>query len=47
MELPALPKLLENLASDLVALYVGQFLDGEHVAAPQDAPYSIEGAFPD
>lgn len=47
IELPALPKLLENLTSDLVAMYVGQFLDGEHVAAPQGAPYSIEGAFLD
>jgi len=47
IELPALPKLLANLTPDLVALYVGQFLDGEHVAAPQDAPYSIEGALLD
>ena len=47
MELPNLPQLLANLTPDLVALLVGQCLDGEHALAPEEAPYSIAGAFPD
>ena len=47
MELPNLPQLLANITPDLVALYVGQFLDGQHAVAPEGDPYSIEGAFPD
>lgn len=46
-ELPKLSQLLANMTPDLVALYVGQFLDGEHSVAPESAPYSIEGAFSD
>ena len=45
--LPNLPQLLANMTQDLVALYVGQFLDGQHAVAPEGDPYSIEGAFPD
>lgn len=47
MELPNLPELLANLTPDLVALYVGQWLDGKHAVAQEGKPYSIEGAFPD
>ena len=47
MELPNLPQLLANMTPDLVALYVGQWLAGEHSAAPDGDTYSIEGAFPD
>jgi hypothetical protein len=47
MELPNLPQLLANMTPDLVALYVGQWLDGKHMVAPEGEPYSIEGAFPD
>lgn len=47
VELPSLPQLLENMTPDLVALYVGQWLDGKHSVAPEGEPYSIEGAFPD
>ena len=45
--LPNLPQLLANMTPDLVALYVGQWLDGKHSVAPEGEPYSIEGAFPD
>jgi len=47
MELPNLPQLLANMIPDLVALYVGQWLDGKHSVAPEGEPYSIEGAFLD
>ena len=47
MELPNLPELLANMTPDLVALYVGQWLDGKHAVAQEGEPYSIEGAFPD
>ena len=47
MVLPILPQLLANVTSDLVALYVGQWLDGKHSVAPEGEPYTIEGAFPD
>ena len=46
MELPNLPQLLANMTPDLVALYVGLWLDGELSVAPEGEPYSIEGAFP-
>ncbi len=45
--LPNLPQLLANMTPDLVALYVGQWLDGKHSVAPEGEPYTIEGAFPD
>jgi hypothetical protein len=47
MELPNLTQLLANMTPDLVALYVGQFLDGEHAVAPEGDPYSIAGVFTD
>lgn len=47
MELPTLTQLLANMTPDLVALYVGQWLDGKHSVAPEGKPYSIDGAFPD
>lgn len=47
MELPNLPQLLANMTPDLVALYVGQWLDGKHAVAQEGGPYSIEGVFPD
>jgi len=45
--LPNLPQLLANMTPDLVALYVGQWLDGKHAVAPEGEPYCIEGAFLD
>jgi hypothetical protein len=47
IELPNLPELLANMTPDLVALYVGQWLDGRHSVAPEGEPYSIAGVFTD
>jgi len=42
MELPTLPQLLAKMTPDLVALYVGQSLDGEHSVAQSGASYSVD-----
>lgn len=41
-ELPTLPQLLAKMTPDLVALYVGQCLDGEHSVAQSGASYSVD-----
>ena len=42
MELPTLPQLLRSLDPDYVALYVGQFLDGEHSVAQSGTSFSVD-----
>ena len=42
IELPSLPQLLRSLDPDYVALYVGQFLDGEHAIERASDSYSVD-----